>query len=123
MTAVASVPAPAAADALRWERRGADSAAPESSAPERSYSASPPEPPRNGGGGSKRRWIAAGMLGALVGSVLLVKYVPWGGPMIADGLRAVIGERPVAWLEERTAGVEDLWMRATHRHTAPRRLE
>jgi hypothetical protein len=122
MNALASVPAPAAADALRWERRGADSAAPESSAPERNYSATPPEPPRRGSGG-KRRWIAAGALGALLGSLLLVKCAPWGGPLVADGLRAVIGERAVAWLEERAAGLEDLWMRSTHRHAPPRRLE
>src|SRR6478609_9694541 len=89
MNAVASVPAPAASDALR----------------------------------SKRRWIAGGALAALLGSVLLVKCVPWGGPMVADGLRAVIGERPVAWLEERAAGLEDLWMRSVQRHSPPRRLE
>jgi hypothetical protein len=54
--------------------------------------------------------------------VLLVRYAPWGGPLIADGLRCVVGERAVAWLEERYAGLEDLWMRSTHRHAAPRRL-
>src|SRR3954469_4470381 len=123
MNAAASAPAPATADPLRWERRGADPAAPESSAPKRSHSAPPPEPPRKGGGGSRRRWIAGGGLAALLGSVLLVKCVPWGGPMVADGLRAVLGERPVAWLEERVAGLEDLWMRSTHRHAPPRRLE
>jgi hypothetical protein len=123
MNAVASVPAPAAADALPWERRGADAGAPESSAPERNHSATPPEPPRAGRGRAKRRWIAGGALGGLLGSVLLVKCVPWGGPMLADGLRAVLGERPVAWLEERVAGLEDLWMRSTHRHSPPRRLE
>ena len=123
MNAAASVPAPAAADGPRWERRGAAEAAPESAAPERSDAAPPPEPPRKGAGRSKRRWISLGALGALLGSVLLVKYAPWGGPMVADGLRAVIGERPVAWLEERFAGLEDLWMRSTHRHARPRSLE
>jgi hypothetical protein len=63
-----------------------------------------------------------GALGALLGSVLVVRYAPWGGPLIADGLRSLIGERAVAWLEERYAGLEDLWMRSTHRHSAPRRL-
>jgi len=59
----------------------------------------------------------------VLGSALLVKCVPWGGPLVADGLRAVLGERPVAWLEERAAGLEDLWMRSVHRHSPPRRLE
>lgn len=131
MNAVLSAAAAAAAGALRWDRRGADSAAPESSAPEPSYSdrrgtphagGPSPKPPRNGGGSPKRRWIVAGVVGALLGSALLVRYVPWGGPMIADGLRSIIGERAVAWLEERSAGLEDLWMRSTHRHAAPRRL-
>jgi hypothetical protein len=120
MNAAANGAAPAAADALRWNRRGADSAAPESSAPERSYSGPSPQPPRRGGG--RRLWILAGALGALLGSALLVRYVPWGGPLIADGLRSLLGERAVAWLEERSAGVEDLWMRSTHRHAPPRRL-
>jgi len=91
MTAVASVPAPAAADALRWERRGAESASPESSAPERSHSAPPPEPPRKGGGRSRRRWIAGGGLALVLGSALLVKCVPWGGPLVADGFNLVNG--------------------------------
>src|SRR3569832_1257489 len=104
MNAVASVPAPAAADALRWERRGTDAPPPESSAPERSHAAPPPQPPRKGGGRPRRRWIAGAGLALLLGSVLFVKCVPWGGPMVAAGLRAVVGERPVAWLEERVAG-------------------
>src|SRR4029078_4229242 len=122
MTAVASVPAPSAADALRWERRGAESASPESSAPERSHSAPPPEPPRKGGGRSRRRWIAGGGLAWVLASSLLVRCVPWGGPLVADGLRAVLGERPVAWLEERAAGLEDLWMGSVPRHSPPRPL-
>jgi hypothetical protein len=122
MTAVASVAAPAPEEARGWARRGQDSAAPESSAPEQSYAPPSPEPPRNGGGRSKRRWLAAGALGVLLGSVLLVRDVPWGGPVIADGLRRVVGERAVSWLEERYAGLEDLWMRSTHRHAAPRGL-
>jgi hypothetical protein len=64
----------------------------------------------------------AGPLGVLLGALLLVRYVPWGGPVIADGLRAVVGERAVSWLEERWAGLEDLWMRSTHRHALPRGL-
>jgi hypothetical protein len=121
MNAIASVAAPAPESTRGWDRRGQD-APRESSAPERSYTPPSPEPPRKRGGRSKGRWIVTGAVGVLLGSLLLVRYVPWGGPLIADGLRQVMGERAVSWLEERWAGLEDLWMRSTHRNAPPRRL-
>ena len=56
------------------------------------------------------RWLlsltclsAVGLCAAWLG----VRHVPWFGPMVADGLRSMVGSERVTRLEETVAGVED----------------
>ncbi len=65
----------------------------------------------------RRWWRWLGRL-ALAGAVLVVGLwiavhrIPWLGPAIADGIRAVLGPAPVAWLEDVAYGIQDrvnLW--------------
>ena len=61
----------------------------------------------------RRRLLWAGAV-LLVGTLLLwvaVHRIPWLGPAIADGLRAVVGVRAVAALEDFVYDVEDAWNR------------
>ena len=56
------------------------------------------------------RWLLSlSLLGAvgLGGAWLGVRHVPWFGPMVADGLRSVVGSERVTQLEEAVAGAED----------------
>ncbi len=73
---------------------------------------------------SKRR-IARGLgyaFAALVVTVVLlfvgVQHIPWLGPALADGLRAVIGPKAVARLEDWAYAVDDRWQRF-HRGNEP----
>jgi hypothetical protein len=43
----------------------------------------------------------------LGGAWFAVRHVPWVGPLVADGLRALVGSERVTQLEETVAGVED----------------
>lgn len=59
---------------------------------------------------SRSRWLfVAAMLGVSLvgGSWFAIRSVPWFGPMLADGLRAVLGSERVTQLEELVADVED----------------
>ncbi len=58
-----------------------------------------------------------------VGSLLAIKQVPWFGPWLANGLRAVIGTEAVTCLEELSAKIEDSYNRVVRTRTAPRSLE
>jgi hypothetical protein len=69
-----------------------------------------------------RRWVALALIAGTAALIFVIRCTPWGGPMLADGLRSVVGDRSVTWLEERWAALEDLWMRTTHFRTGPRRL-
>ena len=56
------------------------------------------------------RWLLSiTCLGAvgLCAAWLAVRHVPWFGPMVADGLRSLVGSERVTQLEETVAGVED----------------
>lgn len=57
----------------------------------------------------RRRLVAASIISALfVGaSWIALHELPWLGPLVADGARAVVGPRPVAWIEDAVYGVED----------------
>jgi len=62
------------------------------------------------------RWLASlTLLGgvALCAAWLAVRHVPWFGPMVADGLRSMVGSEHVTQLEEAVAGVEDRVQQAT----------
>lgn len=60
-----------------------------------------------------RRWrrrvaIAAGVLVVLGGATYFgVHHTTWMGPMLADGLRAVFGQRFVAWAEDTVYTLQD----------------
>ncbi|HTV18050.1 MAG TPA: hypothetical protein VMG12_05250, partial [Polyangiaceae bacterium] len=72
------------------------------------------------------RWWAAGVAAALVVALVLgvlVQRATWAGPAFANGLRALLGDRAVARLEEVVASVQDRAMRALHRHDRPRQLD
>jgi len=51
-----------------------------------------------------------------------VRYTTWFGPSLADGLRAIIGARAVAWIEATAADVEDSW-RSLWSDETPRALD
>jgi hypothetical protein len=62
-------------------------------------------------------------VGALAGGALALWYaihhVPWLGPALADGARAVVGPAPVAWAEDTLYGWQDRWNRWRHGDAAP----
>lgn len=68
------------------------------------------------------KWVLIPAGAVVVALALVVRFVPWGGPVVADTLRAVIGDRGVTWLEESWAAVEDLSRRVTRLRAPPRRL-
>jgi len=56
------------------------------------------------------RWfLSLALLGALglCSAWFAVRHVPWVGPLLADGLRSLVGSERVTQLEETVAGVED----------------
>jgi len=62
------------------------------------------------------RWLLSlTILGGvgLCAAWLAVRHVPWFGPMVADGLRSMLGSEHVTQLEEAVAGVEDRVQQAT----------
>ena len=75
---------------------------------------------------TRRRWpwIVLATMGCLTTSLwFAVRYMPWMGPSLADGLRVVFGSEPVTRLEELTAKTEDRMKRLTKRSTSPRSLD
>jgi hypothetical protein len=65
----------------------------------------------------RSRWLAVTLvLGATtaLGSWTAVRHVPWFGPMVADGLRGLVGAERVTLLEEAVATVEDHVERLTN---------
>lgn len=56
-----------------------------------------------------RPWsmIAVVATGSVLALWIAVRTLPWFGPLVADGLRAVLGVRAVALLEQAAAGAED----------------
>lgn len=63
--------------------------------------------------------VAIALVVALLAAWLAVHRWPALGPWFADGLRAVIGTRAVAWLEDTAYGVEDRVNRWRHGSEAP----
>jgi hypothetical protein len=69
-----------------------------------------------GAAGKRSRWM---MVATIFGAALVattwvgIRTLPWFGPMIADGLRAMIGSENVTTLEEVVATVEDQVKAAT----------
>jgi hypothetical protein len=54
------------------------------------------------------RWIAAGVVGAVVAGAWVSLHVfPGFGPAAADGVRSLVGPGPVAWAEDVVYGIED----------------
>jgi hypothetical protein len=69
-----------------------------------------------GGAGKRSRWMMGATIvgAALVASTWVgIRTLPWFGPMLADGLRSMIGSENVTTLEEVVAGVEDRVQAAT----------
>jgi len=69
-------------------------------------------------------WRTFGMVGAtLVAMTILlwiaIHRVPWLGPWLADGVRAVVGPAPVAWAEDVAYGWQDRVNRWRHGKDAP----
>jgi hypothetical protein len=70
-----------------------------------------------------RRFTVRALAGAGVVTVGLwagIHYVPWLGPALADGVRAVVGPGPVAWLEDAVYGVEDRVNRVRFKDAKPK---
>jgi hypothetical protein len=69
------------------------------------------------------RWWAAGLLGVpsvLAGLWVAVHHVPGFGPLMADSLRALVGVKAVARLEDVAYGVEDRFNQLWRRNDKPR---
>lgn len=77
------------------------------------------EPPKKS---RLRRWLTLLCVGGalLSGLWIAVHRIPWVGPMVADGLRAVIGTEGVAKLEDFVYGLEDRVNLAVRDNEAPR---
>ena len=73
----------------------------------------------------RRRWLRALGIAAGVGALLVVLLwigvhrIPWLGPALADGVRAVVGPKPVAWAEDVAYGWQDRFNRWRHGEDAP----
>ncbi|HTJ83836.1 MAG TPA: phosphodiester glycosidase family protein [Polyangiaceae bacterium] len=61
----------------------------------------------------KRKWarrllVAGGAFAGVTGALLVgIHEIPWLGPALADGVRSVVGPKPVAWAEDVVYGAED----------------
>jgi hypothetical protein len=76
----------------------------------------------------KGRWRRRLKIAALATPVLMVAmwlavhHIPGFGPLVADTLRAVVGKKAVAWLEDTVYGVEDWVNRRTRSEQKPEAL-
>jgi Phosphodiester glycosidase len=65
--------------------------------------------------------VGLGFLGVAVpGLWTAIHHVPGFGPALADGVRAVLGPRPVAWAEDVAYEIQDRVDRWRYRDTAPK---
>ena len=49
-----------------------------------------------------------------------IHEIPWLGPALADGVRAVVGPKPIAWAEDVTYGIQDSFDRWRYKDAAPK---
>jgi hypothetical protein len=56
----------------------------------------------------------------LIGLWIAIQKVPWLGPALADGARAVLGPGAVAWIEDTTYGAQDAVNRWRYKDAAPK---
>lgn len=72
------------------------------------------------------RWRRRGLytLGGIAVAVpalwIGIHEVPWLGPTLADGVRAVVGPKPIAWAEDVTYGIQDRIDRWRYKDAAPK---
>ncbi len=72
------------------------------------------------------RWRRRGLytLGGIAVAVpalwIGIHEVPWLGPALADGVRAVLGPKPIAWAEDVTYGIQDRFDRWRYKDAAPK---
>jgi hypothetical protein len=59
------------------------------------------------------------ILGAALALWVAIHRLPWLGPALADGARAVFGPAVVAWAEDTAYGLQDRWDRWRHGDDAP----
>ena len=75
---------------------------------------------------TKRRWprrvaVAAAVLALGAGGAWYgVNHTAWMGPMLADGLRAVLGPRFVAWAEDTAYSLQDRVNRWRYKDEKPK---
>ena len=68
----------------------------------------------------KRLLIAGATMGVVgAGMMIALHELPWFGPMMADGVRSVVGPRPVAWAEDVVYGVKDWFNVRANADAAP----
>ncbi|MFO0758376.1 MAG: phosphodiester glycosidase family protein [Byssovorax sp.] len=69
----------------------------------------------------RRALIALGVAGAGVPALwFAINHVPWLGPVLADGARAVLGPGPVAWLEDTAYALQDRIDRIRYKDAPPK---
>ena len=72
------------------------------------------------------RWRRRGLytLGAFVVAIPVlwigIHEIPWLGPALADGVRAVLGPKPIAWAEDVTYGLQDRFDSWRYKDAAPK---
>jgi hypothetical protein len=72
------------------------------------------------------RWRRRGLytLGAFAIAVpalwIGIHEIPWLGPALADGVRAVLGPKPIAWAEDVTYGIQDRFDSWRYKDAAPK---
>jgi hypothetical protein len=72
------------------------------------------------------RWRRRGLytLGAFTLAVpalwIGIHEIPWLGPALADGVRAVFGPKPIAWAEDVSYGLQDRFDRWRYKDDAPK---